>query len=125
AVHAAELADQILDALDADAHAAHRLRDPRVVVAAELGSDEPVAATTLSVLDPAEDAVVEHDGDDRDPVLGGGEERVHRHGEAAVAAHRHAVALGARELGGHGRGKRVAHAADRRRLGNNARAPAL
>src|SRR6059058_371849 len=50
AAHPIELADEILDRLDAHAHAAHGLSDPGVVVAAELGGDEPVAAAPLAVL---------------------------------------------------------------------------
>src|SRR2546425_2714202 len=38
-LHAIELADQILDRLDPHADTPHRLSDPRVVGAAELGSD--------------------------------------------------------------------------------------
>ncbi len=115
-IDAVELADELRDRFDADADTAHGLGDPRVVVAPELRGDEPIAAPALSVLHPAEHAVVEHDGHDRDLVLRGGEERVHRHREAAVAADGHTVALRARELGAHRGRQRVAHAADRRRL---------
>src|SRR4029453_18801296 len=92
-----ELADEVLDGLDPDTAAAHGLRDPSVVVAPELGGDEPVAAAALSVLHPAEHAVVEHDRHDRDLVLRGGEQGVHRHREGAVAADGDTVALRARE----------------------------
>src|SRR2546427_4643862 len=88
AAYAVELADEALDSLDADALTAHRLRDPRVVLAAELRGDEAIAAASLAVLHPAAHAVVQHDRDDGDLVLGRGEQRVHRHGEAAVATHR-------------------------------------
>src|SRR5882672_11219587 len=64
-----ELTHEVLERFDADTDAAHGLRDPRVVAAAELGGDEPVAASPLPVFHPAEHAVVQHDGHDRDPVL--------------------------------------------------------
>ena len=104
---------------------AHRLRDPRVVLAAELRGDETIAAASLAVLHPAEHAVVQHDRDDGDLVLGRGEQRVHRHGEAAVATHRHAVALGRHELRRHRGRQRVAHPADRGRLIDRPRPAAL
>src|SRR5437879_6030059 len=125
AAYAVELADEVLDRLDADALTAHRLRDPRVVLAAELRGDEAIAAASLAVLHPAEHAVVQHDRDDGDLVLGRGEQRVHRHGEAAVATHRHAVALGRHELRRHRGRQRVAHAADRGRLIDRPRPAAL
>src|SRR5439155_19579348 len=61
ALHPVQLADEVLERLDADAEASARLRDSRVVAAAELRGDEAAAAPALTVLHPAEHAVVEHD----------------------------------------------------------------
>src|SRR5436190_20608839 len=64
--HTIELAHEILETLHADADTAHGLGDPRVVLASQLVSDEAIAAAALAVLHPAEHAVVEDHGDDRD-----------------------------------------------------------
>ena len=74
-----------LDALDAHAVAADRAGDGGVVERVEPGGDRLLAH---AVQDPAERAVVEHEDADRQVLLDRGHQRVDRHGEAAVAAHR-------------------------------------
>ena len=58
---------------------------------------------------PAEGVVVEDDGDDRDVLLDRRHQPVHRHREAAVAAHRDDRTVRMYELGPEGCGNGEAH----------------
>ena len=85
---------QLLGLRDADAVAAHRACDSRVIEIVELGRKR-----TTAMQNPAQGVVVKHHVDDRNVGFKCGHQSVHGHRESTIAANRDDDAIGMHKLG--------------------------